>query len=389
VNRGAAYSAGKVFFNTLDLQTIAVDALTGKEVWRTQMGDINLGESMTMAPVVVKGKVIVGNSGGEFGVRGWLAALDENSGKVLWRDYSTGPDSDCLIGPNFKPFYADHRGRDLGVKSWPPDQWKIGGGTAWGWIFCDPGADLIYYGTSNPGPWNADQRPGDNKWTNTLLARRPDTGEAIWAYQVGPHDHFDYDSVNESIVLDLPIEGVTRKVIVHPGRNGRVYVIDRLSGEVLSAETYTYVNTVFRVDLKTGRPVENEQKKTGIGKTVRDICPSAPGAKDWQPAAYSPRTGLLYIPHSNMCMEWAGMKANYIAGTPYIGASVKYYAAPGGHRGEFTAWDPVRARGVEDPRALSGVERGAGNRGRRSVLRNHGPALSRGGCPLGKTAVAV
>ena len=346
VNRGAAYSNGKLFFNTLDLQAIAVDAQTGKEVWRTQLGDINQGESMTMAPIVVKGKVIVGNSGGEFGVRGWITALDENTGAIAWRAYSTGPDRECLIGTNFRPYYADHRGKDLGVKTWPPDQWKIGGGTVWGWVSYDPELDLIYYGTGNPGPWNADQRPGDNKWTNTIFARRPETGEAVWAYQVGPHDLYDYDSINESLVLNLNVGGAMRKVIVHLGRNGRVYVMDRERGEVLSAETFVYANTTLRVDLKTGRPVENEQKKTGFGKTVRDICPAAPGGKDWQPSAYSPRTGLIYIPHQNLCMEWAGVKANYIAGTPYVGANVKYYPGPGGHRGEFTAWDPVKGRAV-------------------------------------------
>jgi len=345
VNRGAFYSEGKVFFNTLDDQTIALDGNTGKQLWKIKLGDINLGESITMAPLVVKGKVLVGNSGGEFGVRGWLTAVDANTGKIAWRAYSTGPDSDVRIGPNFKPFYAQDREKDLGVKTWPPDLWKIGGGSAWGWISYDPDLDLIYYGTSNPGPWNPDQRPGDNKWTASLFARRPETGEAVWAYQMTPHDDDDYDGVNENILLDLPIGGQTRKVLFHPDRDGRAYVIDRASGEVLSAAAYyKYTNTTTDVDLKTGRPNLVADKKTGFGKTVRDVCPAAPGGKDWQPSAFSPRTGMIYIPHNNLCMDFEGVQANYIAGTPFVGANVKFYAGPGGHRGEFTAWDPIGRR---------------------------------------------
>ncbi len=346
VNRGASYYQGRIYFNTLDAHTIALDAEAGKEVWNTKLGDINLGETITMAPLVVKGKVLVGISGGEFGVRGWLTALDAATGKIAWRAYTAGPDKDVLIGPNFKPFYAAERGKDLGVKTWPPELWKIGGGSVWGWISYDPELDLIYYGTANPGPWNPDQRPGDNKWTCTVFARRPDTGEAIWAYQYMPHDAHDYDAVNEHILLDLNIGGRLRKVIVHPERNGFMYVIDRATGEVLSAERYGNVNATYKIDLKTGLPQVNPSKTPGIGKTVRDICPAPPGTKDWQPSAYSPRTGLLYLPHQNLCMEWQGTKANYIAGTPYVGANVRMYAGPGGHRGEFTAWDPVHAKPV-------------------------------------------
>ena len=152
VNRGAVYDAGKIFFNTLDGQTIAVDANSGQQVWRTQLGDIQNGETITMAPLVAGGKVLVGNSGGEMGVRGWIAALDEGSGKLAWRAFNTGPDKDVLIGSRFKPFYAMDQGKDLGVKTWPPDAWKIGGGTVWGWLSYDPETKLIYYGVGNPGP---------------------------------------------------------------------------------------------------------------------------------------------------------------------------------------------------------------------------------------------
>ena len=364
VNRGAAYYNGRIYYNTLDVQTVAVDAETGTEVWKTRLGDINLGESITMAPLVVKGKVLVGNSGGEFGVRGWLTALDAESGKIAWRAYATGPDKDVLIGPTFKPFYESERGSDLGMKTWQGEQWKIGGGTGWTWISYDPQINLIYYGTSNPGPWNSEMRPGDNKWTCTIFARRPETGEAIWAYQIFPHDDHDYDAVNENILLDLTIQGQPRKVLAHPDRDGRLYIIDRATGEVISAETYGHVNTSEGVDLKTGKIKVTAAKGTGF-KTVRGICPATPGTKDWQPSSYSPRTGLIYVPHNNLCMDYQGVQANYISGTPYVGANIKMYAGPGGNRGAVTAWDPVNARAVwsvkEDFPAWSGTVVTAGD----------------------------
>ncbi|MFL5536236.1 MAG: methanol/ethanol family PQQ-dependent dehydrogenase [Gemmatimonadales bacterium] len=346
VNRGAAFYDGKIYFNSLDATTHAVDAKTGKEVWSTRVGDINKGESTTMAPLVVKGKVLVGNSGGEFGVRGWLTALDAKTGKLAWRAYHTGPDKDVLIGSRFKPFYSHDKGKDLGVSTWPGDAWKIGGGGVWGWISYDPDLDLIYYGTANPGPWNPDVRPGDNKWTAAMFARDPDDGQAVWSYQWSPHDLFDYDGINELVLLDLPIKGQMRKVLVRPERDGYIYVLDRTTGEVLSADPYGYITTTKGIDLKTGRPIEVPEKAPQTGKVVREICPAAPGAKDWQPSSYSPRTRLLYIPHQNLCQDEEGVEANYISGTPYVAAIVKMYAGPGGHRGEVTAWSPVERRAV-------------------------------------------
>ena len=347
VNRGAAFSDGKIFFNTLDAYTVAVDAETGKEVWRTKLGEINRGESMTMAPLVVKNKVLVGNSGGEFGVRGWLTALDASTGKIAWRAYSTGPDSAVLIGPNFRAPYPQDRGKDLGVTSWPAEQWKLGGGTVWGWLSYDPQLDLVYYGTGNPGVWNPALRPGDNKWASTLFARDPDTGEARWAYQTTPHDEHDFDGVNESVLVDLAIGGRTRQVMLRPERNGFLYVIDRATGQILSADPYGKVTWASEIDLKTGRPVLNEAMRTG-NRQATGVCPAAPGMKDWQPVAWSPRTQLLYIPHNHLCMDYQGTEANYIAGTPYVGASVQMYSAEGKkdttYRGHFTAWDPIGRR---------------------------------------------
>jgi PQQ-dependent dehydrogenase (methanol/ethanol family) len=344
VNRGAVYADGKVIITTLDDHVVAVDANTGKEIWKTKVGSIDIGETLTMAPLVVHDKVLVGNSGGEMGVRGWLAALDLATGKQAWRAYSTGPDSEVLIGDRFRPFYKSDSGKDLGVKTWPSDAWKIGGGSVWGWISYDPALNLIYYGTANPGPWNPDQRPGDNKWTSTIFARDPDTGEAVWAYQMTPHDMHDYDGVNELVLVDLPWKGAMRKVLLHPDRNGRMYVLDRATGELLSAEPYGHITTTLGVDLRTGRPNPNPATKPVVGKVVRDICPASPGAKDWQPSAFSPRTGLLYIPHQNLCQDSESLEASYIAGTPYVGMNVRMQAGPGGNRGVFTAWDPVNAR---------------------------------------------
>jgi PQQ-dependent dehydrogenase (methanol/ethanol family) len=346
VNRGAVYADGAIFFNTLDNRTIALDAATGKERWIATLGDINNGETMTMAPLVVKDLVLVGNSGGEMGVRGWLTALRTDTGEMAWRAYHTGPDREVLIGPRYKPFYAADRGADLGVHTWPGEAWKQGGGAAWGWISYDPALDLIYYGTGNPGPWNAEQRPGDNKWTAGIFARDASSGEAVWFYHSSPHDLFDYDDVNEAVLVDLPIGGATRKVLLRAGRDGYVYVMDRATGQVLSADPFVHITSTMGIDLERGRPIENEAKKPMIGRVVRDICPASPGGKDWQPTAYSTSTGYLYIPANNLCMDLEGLEANYIAGTPYLGANVRMYPGPGGHRGEMMAWDPVARRKV-------------------------------------------
>jgi PQQ-dependent dehydrogenase (methanol/ethanol family) len=344
VNRGGTYWNGRIYFATLDGEVFAIDAKTGHQVWRMPVGDINKGETVTMAPLVADGKVLVGNSGGEFGVRGWLTALDAGTGRLVWRAYSTGPDADVLIGPQFKPFYAMDQGKDLGVKSWPPDAWKIGGGTVWGWLSYDPTTKTIFSGTGNAGPWNPHQRPGDNKWTSGIFARDVTTGQARWFYQSSPHDHFDHDDINESILLDMPVAGRMRQVLVRPGRNGYMYVIDRRTGQVLSADPYSFINSARGVDLKTGRLIPVDEKVPQEGRVTRNICPAAPGAKDWNPSAFSPRTGLLYVPHINLCMDMGTLEANYISGTPYLGAEVKMYAGPGGHRGVLTAWDPVRRK---------------------------------------------
>ena len=356
VNRGCAVSGGKVVFNTLDGRTCAVDARTGRELWTTAVGNIQIGETITMAPMIARGKVYVGNSGGEFGVRGWLKALDLGTGKLLWTAFNTGPDSSVKIGPAFHPFYAQDRGVDLGVKSWPPDRWQIGGGNVWGFLSYDPEQNLVIHGTGNPGSWNPELRPGDNKWTCGVFARDADTGAARWYYQFTPHDLFDHDGINENILVDRPWNGTPRKLLFNPGRNGYLYVIDRTNGQVLAAQPFVRITSSKGVDLKSGRLIPNDVKTPGTGKVVRDVAPASPGAKDWQPSAYSPRTGLLYLPHQTLSMDYEGLDVNYIEGTPYVGANVKMYADPvqpgNGHRGAFTAWDPARGRAawkIEEP----------------------------------------
>lgn len=346
VNRGAAYADGRVVFNTLDAHVVAVDAESGEEIWRTTVGNVNEGETMTMAPLIVKDKVIVGNSGGELGVRGWLKGLDLETGEVLWTAYNTGPDEETLMtDPDFKPYYAKDRGEDLGAKTWPSEQWKLGGSTVWGWISYDPQADLVYYGTGNPGVWNADMRPGDNKWSASIIARDPDDGQARWAYQIVPHDAWDYDEIMENILVDMPVDGEMRKLLIHPGRTGFVFVLDRLTGELLSARKfYPYTNWAQGYDLETGLPDIDPEKRTHEGRMTYDICPSSTGAKEVFPSAISPRTGLLYIPAHNFCMNYGGLEANYIAGTPYLGADVLMYPGPGGYRGALIGWDVAAAK---------------------------------------------
>jgi alcohol dehydrogenase (cytochrome c) len=347
VNRGAALYDGKLIFNLLDDHTVAVDAATGKEVWRTKLANVEDGTTMTMAPLVVDGKVYVGNSGGEMGVTGWLAALDAGTGKELWRAYSVGPDSLVRIGAEFSPFYSWMRGKDLGVKTWPANAWKPGAGAVGGWVTYDPESKWIYYGTSNTGPWNAAQRPGLNLWTSGVFARNAADGMARWAYVFTPHNEWDYDGVNENVLVDLPIEGRMRKVMVQFNRNGFAYTIDRTTGEVLVAKPFGHENWASGIDPKTAMPIVNEEKHTvPPGRWVRDICPADIGVKDFEPTAFSPRTGLFYVPVQNVCMDYKGREVSYIAGTPYWGAHMSRHVGPGGHPGSFIAFDAAKGEKV-------------------------------------------
>ncbi|MBI1361112.1 MAG: PQQ-dependent dehydrogenase, methanol/ethanol family [Alphaproteobacteria bacterium] len=344
VLRGWALADGKLIYNLLDAHTVAVDAKTGKEVWRTKMDDVENGATMTMSAAVYGGKVFVGNSGGELGVHGWLAALDVKTGKELWRAYNTGPDDQTRIGADYKPYYDWLKGKDLGETTWPAGMAKHGGSASWGWITYDPDLNLIYYGTSNPSPRVPTQRPGLNLFSAAVWARDADTGMAKWAYQFTPHDQWDYDGVNENVLIDIPYEGKTRKVLVQFNRNGFAYTIDRQTGQVLVAQPFGNLNWATGFDVKTGKPVVNPAMQPKPGIKLQNACPTDIGVKDWQPSAFSPRTGLLYTGMFNVCMDVTDHPQSYIAGTPYDGMEMVRHAGPGGNWGAFIAWDPVHGK---------------------------------------------
>lgn len=344
VNRGVAYADGKIFQYQADATLVALDAKTGKKVWSVSNGDPKKGATGTSAPMIVKDKVIVGISGGEFGVQGHITAYDIKTGKRVWRGYSVGPDSETLMDPKKTTHLGKPVGKNSGTNTWKGDLWKIGGGTTWGWYSYDPDLDLIYYGSGNPSTWNPSQRPGDNRWSMTIWARNPDTGMAKWVYQMTPHDEWDYDGINEMILVDIPVKGKMRKVLVHFDRNGFGYTLDRATGELLVAEKYDpSVNWATHVDMKTGRPQVVSKYSTdqnGPDVNTKGVCPAALGTKDQQPAAFSPRTGLFYVPTNHLCMDYEPFKVAYTAGQPYVGATLTMFPAPGGtHLGNFIAWD--------------------------------------------------
>jgi lanthanide-dependent methanol dehydrogenase len=360
VNRGAFYAGGKIVYNLLDGHTVAVAAASGREVWKTRVADVRVGETLTMAPLVVRDRVLVGAAGGEYGIRGWLKGLDLATGAVVWTGYNVGPDADLLVRPgSFTSFYHPE-GTQLALESWPEDGWKNGGAPVWGWLSYDAELDLVYYGTGNPAPYNSEQRPGDNRWATSVLARDPDDGALRWAYQFTPADNWDYDSAGEMMLIELPVGGRRRKVLVHFDKNGFVYTLDRATGEVLAAEPYVPVTWAKRIDLRTGRPELDSTKLTGAsGGNVTDICPALEGGKNQQPAAWSPATRLFYVPTNNLCMDYRTSPATYAAGTPYIGLDAPYKAGEGGHLGAFMAWDPARSRKVWEIREPYPVWSGA------------------------------
>ena len=345
VNKGVSYADGKIIVTTLDTMVYALDAKTGKVVWSAKNGDPQLGQTMTMAPLIVHDKVIVGISGGEYGVRGYLSAFDLKSGKLVWRANSVGPDADILFDPNKTIDGATQQpvGANSSVKTWNQDEWKLGGGTTWGWYTYDPQLNLVYYGSGNPGTWNPTQRPGDNKWSTTLFARNPDTGVAAWAYQMTPHDAWDYDGINESVLTDSVIDGQTVPTLTHFDRNGFAYTLDRRNGKLLRAHKFdSTVNWAKEIDLKTGRPVLNPDKMTKEDVNVKDICPAAQGAKNHQPASYDPKTKLFYVGTNHICMDYQAFSVKYRAGFPYVGATLSMFPADHGDiRGKLIAFDHV------------------------------------------------
>jgi PQQ-dependent dehydrogenase (methanol/ethanol family) len=344
-----AYADGKIFLHQADTTLVALDAKTGKVVWSVKNGDPSKGETGTSAPHVFKDKVIIGISGGEFGVRGSVTAYNIKDGKRVWRGYSMGPDSDTLMDPQKTTHLGKPVGPNSGTNTWQGDQWKIGGGTTWGWFSYDPKVNLVYYGTGNPSTWNPAQRPGDNRWSMSIWARDLDTGKVKWVYQMTPFDEWDFDGINEMILADIDVRGQNRKVLVHFDRNGFGYTLDRITGELLVAEKYDpAVNWATHVDMKSGRPQVVSRYSTaqnGPDVNTKGVCPAALGSKDQQPAAFHPKTRLFYVPTNHVCMDYEPFAVEYVAGQPYVGATLSMYPPPGdSHMGNFIAWDAAEGK---------------------------------------------
>jgi alcohol dehydrogenase (cytochrome c) len=330
VNRGAALFDGKLYRTTLDANVIALDAKSGKEVWRTKSSDPKDGYSMTVAPLVANGVVIAGVAGAEYGIRGYLEGFDAQTGKSLWRTYT--------IPEKGQP----------GSETWPGDTWKQGGGSTWITGSYDPDLDLVYWGTGNPAPWNPLNRKGDNLYTNSVLAFQPKTGKVVWHFQMTPGDPFDYDGVNEWILADLPVDGGTRKVVMHADRNGYLYVIERATGKLVAANAFVKVNWADGIDKETGRPVWSAETKAVVDKGEKQrIYPAVSGGKNWGPMAFDPTRRLLYINTNEWGMDYepapVEQVANLKAGQPHYG--VKFPAAfDADKRGLLRATDPLTGK---------------------------------------------
>jgi alcohol dehydrogenase (cytochrome c) len=329
-NKGVALYNGMVLRGTLDAHMVALDQKTGKEIWKTKVIDWKDGYSITSAPVVANGVLITGVSGAEFGIRGFIAGYDPATGKALWRRYTTA-------GP-------DEKGGD----TWKvEDAYKNGGGSTWIPGSYDPELDLVYWGTGNTGPWNPKYRGGDSLYTASVIAVRPSTGEMVWHYQFTPNDVYDYDAVSELILGDLKVNGKMRKTVMQLNRNGFSYVLDRADGKLLAANPYERVNWASHIDLATGRPVDTEvSTKMRAGESVK-LWPNIVGGKNWQHAAFSPKTGLLYANTMHMwsSMQMADLELPYKPGTRWVGMKdIKIDFEPGEPRGYMSAIDPVTGK---------------------------------------------
>ncbi len=349
VNRGPGYypgNGGEVIVAALDGMIYALNSHTGAVDWKFKNADPKLGQTVTAAPQVFKNIVMVGVSGGEYGVNGYITALDAKTGKMLWRGYSNGPDKITLMNEGGEKTINGATQEPVGVnsslKTWKGDEWKVGGGTTWGWYSYDPKLDLLYYGSGNPGTWNPSQRPGLNRWSMTIWARNLQTGAVKWVYQMTPHDGWDYDGVNEMILFDAHVDGKTIPALAHFDRNGFSFVLDRITGKPLAIHKYDpSVNWATGYDMKTGMPHVDPKYMTKAGVNVKGICPASQGDKDEQPVSFDPQTGLFYAPLNHLCMDYQAFKVKYLAGFPFVGAIVNMTPGPGGYRGRYIAYNPV------------------------------------------------
>ncbi|MDD2876666.1 MAG: methanol/ethanol family PQQ-dependent dehydrogenase [Acidiphilium sp.] len=347
INRGPAFGDGMVIADALDGMVYALNAKTGAVVWKTKNAYPTKGQTITSAPMVIKNLVMVGVAGGEFGVRGYMTAYNIKTGKQVWRAYSEGPNKDMLLSPTHTINAATGKpvGPHSSTKTWQGDEWKVGGGTTWGWYSYSPKLDLMYYGSGNPGTWNPSQRPGKNRWSMTVFARNPETGVAKWVYQMTPHDGWDYDGVNEMVLADVKYHGKEVPAVVHFDRNGFCYVWNQATGKLLAWHKYDpSVNWAYRISKKTNEPVVDPAKMTAQGKDVKDVCPSSQGDKDEQPVSYDPQTGLFYAPLNHLCMSYQAFNVKYKAGFPFVGAIVNMIPGPGGYRGRFIAYNPMTGK---------------------------------------------
>lgn len=351
VNRGLAYApAGKdypatIFLNQLDGHVVAINAKTGELLWKMENSDIAMGSTLTVAPFVVKDKVIVGTSGAELGVRGYATAYNIKDGKQAWRVYATGPDEDIKLSKDFNSANPHYGQFGLGLKTWEGDAWKIGGGTNWGWYAYDSDLEMLYYGSGNPAPWNETMRPGDNKWTMTIWGRDVNTGEAKFGYQKTPHDEWDYAGVNYMGLSEQVVDGKKTKLLTHPDRNGLVYTLNRENGSLVNAfKIDDTVNWVKKVDLKTGLPIRDPEYSTHMDHQATGICPSAMGYHNQGIESYDPNKQLFFMGTNHICMDWEPFMLPYRAGQFFVGATLNMYPGPKGTLGQVKAMNAVTGK---------------------------------------------
>ena len=351
VNRGLAYWPGDLKTPPLILKTLldghieALNAKTGELVWKMENSDIKVGSTLTIAPYVVKDVVLVGSSGAELGVRGYVTAYDVHDGEQKWRAYATGPDKDLLLAPDFNIHNPQYGRFGLGTDTWEGDAWKIGGGTNWGWYAYDPKTNLVYFGTGNPSPWNETMRPGDNKWTMTIFGRDVDTGLAKFGYQKTPHDEWDYAGVNVMMLSEQKDkDGQLRNLLTHPDRNGIIYTLDRTNGDLVSANKIDdTVNEFKSVDMKTGQPIRDPEYGTRMDHLAKDICPSAMGYHNQGHDSYDPDKQLFFMGVNHICMDWEPFMLPYRAGQFFVGATLNMYPGPKGDRQNAEGLGQIKA----------------------------------------------